>query len=270
MAVVTVPASAVEQPSEGQALTEAGERTFTRAFKGPYAALKALADGTSGGDTLGGRTVRGHSLARSPGDLGVLTFTLLADAGEEGGLPKALRAAWTCRSVRNDVSVLAYCGGAASRVALELWMKEADADLADAYQYHRTETETDTLNSQEQAIADKVRKGVESVIRFYPVLTCTSTWARVPRTFMEGLGYAGTPGAPAADETHAPSNLASVVAAHHWLKCQDDVAETGDGRWQRTESWMGIPKADGAAGWDADLYGENRWPMPVSSAGGGS
>lgn len=270
MAVVTVPASAVEQPSEGQALAESGERTFTRSFKGPYAALKALADGVSNGDTLGGRAVRGHSLARCPGDYGVLTFTLLADAGTEGGLPKAMRASWTCRSVRNDVSVLAYCGGAASRVALELWMKEADADLADANQYHRTETETDTLNSQEQAIADKVRKGVESVIRFYPVLTCTSTWPRVPRTFMERLGYADTPGAPAADETHAPSNLASVISAHHWLKCQDDVVETGDGRWQRTESWMGIPKADGAAGWDADLYGESRWPMPVSSAGGGS
>lgn len=270
MAVVTVPASAVEQPAEGQALTEAGDRTFTRSFKGPYAALKALADGTSNGDTLGGRTVRGHSLARCPGDYGVLTFTLLKDAGEAAGLPKALRAAWTCRSVRNDVSVLAYCGGAASRVALELWMKEADADLADANQYHRTETETDTLNSQEQAIADKVRRGVESVIRFYPVLTCTSTWSRIPRTFMEHLGYVDSPAAPAADETHAPSNLASVISSHSWLKCQDDVGETGDGKWQLTESWMGIPKADGAAGWDADLYGSNRWPMPVSSAGGGS
>lgn len=270
MAVVTVPATAVEQPAEGQALTEAGERTFQRSFKGPYAALKALADGTSKSDTLDGRAVRGLSLARCPGDLGVLTFTLLKDAGSEGGLPKAIRAAWTCRSVRNDVSVLAYCGGAASRVALELWQKEADADLADANQFHRTETETDTLNSQEQAIADKIRKGVESVIRFYPVLTCTSTWSRIPRTFMEHLGYVDTPGAPAADETDAPANLASVISAHHWLKCQDDVAETGDGRWQRTESWMGIPKADGAAGWDADLYGESRWPMPLSSAGGGS
>ena len=157
------------------------------------------------------------------------------------------------------------------RAALELWQKEADADLADANQFHRTGTETDTLNSQEQAIADKIRKGVESVIRFYPVLTCTSTWSRIPRTFMEHLGYVDSPAAPAADETDAPANLASVVSSHSWLKVQDDVSETGDGKWQRTESWMGIPKADGAAGWDADLYGASRWPMPLGggAAGGG-
>lgn len=266
MAVVTVPETAVEQPTEGQALTESGDRTFQRSFKGPYAALKALADGTSRSDTLDGRAVQGIDLARRPGDLGVLTFTLLRGSGSTSdGLPKALRAAWTCKSVRNDVSILAYCGSSARRVALELWMKETDADLADANQYHRTETETDTLNSQEQKIADKIRKGVESVIRFYPVLTCTSTWSRIPRTFLKNLCYVDTPGAPNADETDAPSNLESVISAHHWLKVQDDVSETGDGKWQRAESWMGIPKTDGATGWDADLYGPNRWTMPLGS-----
>ena len=265
MAVVTIPATSVEQPTETQALTEGGDRTFTRAFKDRYATLKTLSDGVSNGDTLGGRPVRGHSLERRPGDYGVLTFTLLKGSDSDSS-QTALRAAWTCKSVRNDVSVLAYCGGAARRVALELWMKEADADVADANEYHRTETETDQLNSQEQAIADKIRKGVDSVVRFYPVLTCTSTWSRIPSTFMEKLGYADTPGAPSADETIAPSNLSSVISSHNWLKCQDDVAETGDGRWTRTESWMGIPKADGG-GWDADLYGSSRWAMPL---GGGS
>ena len=37
--------------------------------------------------------------------------------------------------------------------------------------------------------------------------------------------------------------------------------ELPDGKWTRTESWMGIPAVDGS-GWDADLYGANRWPMP--------
>lgn len=265
MAVVTIPSGVVEQPDEGQALTESGDRTFTRSFKGLYATLKTLSDGVSSGDTLGGKAVRATALERRPGDYGVLTFTLLTDAGG-GGTPTALRAAWTCRSVRNDVSILAYCGGSARRVALELWMKETDADVADANQFHKTETETDALNSQEQSIADKVRKGVESVIRFYPMLTCTSTWGRVPSTFMENLGYVDTPGAPSAGETIAPSNLSSVISAHTWLKCQDDVAETGDGRWTRTESWMGVPKADGA-GWDGDLYGSSRWAMPLGEGG---
>ena len=159
------------------------------------------------------------------------------------------------------MSILAYCGDAARRVALELWMKETDADLADANQFHATETTVDTLNSQEIAIANKIRKGIDTVVRFYPVLTCKSTWSRIPSTFLTNLGFVDNPGAPTADETIAPANLSSIISAHSWLKVQDDVDETGNGRFQRVESWMGIEGT-----WDADLYGPNRWPMPLQSA----
>ena len=145
---------------------------------------------------------------------------------------------------------------------LELWMKESDAEVADANSFHKNEAETDTLNSQEIAIADKIRKGIDSVVRFYPVLTCTSTWSRIPSSFFHMLGYRDAPDAPSARKTHAPGNLSSVISAYDWLKVQDDVVETGDGKFQRVESWMGI---DGT--WDDDLYGSNRWPMPI---GGGS
>lgn len=268
MAVISIPNSAYQQVDERYALDANGVKTRRVQFKGTdYAALKTAADGISLYDAYGsGYLITGWELASVPGGGGSLTLSLAPSSGSDSSSQTALRAAWTCKSVRNDVSVLAYCGGAARRVALELWMKEADADVADANEFHRTETETDQLNSQEQEIADKIRKGVDSVVRFYPVLTCTSTWSRIPSTFMEKLGYVDTPGAPSADETVAPSNLSSVISSHDWLKCQDDVAETGDGRWTRTESWMGIPKADGG-GWDADLYGSSRWAMPL---GGGS
>ena len=212
------------------------------------------------------------SLEGVPGGGGLLTITCVPGDSATDGTQKSLKAVWTCKSVRNDVAWTAYCGGAASRVALELWMKETDADLADANQFHRTGTETDTLNSQEQAIADKIRKGVESVIRFYPVLTCTSTWSRIPRKFMENLGYTDTPGAPNADETLAPSNLSNIIEAHEWLKVQDDVAEMPDGKFTRTESWMGVVKVKGTTAFDPDLYGPARWTMPLSggAAGGGT
>ena len=60
-----------------------------------------------------------------------------------------------------------------------------------------------------------------------------------------------------------PGNLADIIAAHVWLKCQDDCVLTGDGKYQRIESWMGVLSKDG--GWDENLYGNetmNRWPMP--------
>ncbi len=256
---VNLPGTVVEQVDQSQGLSQAGG-SWSRSWKDSYAALKTAADAILIGDSHEGGLVANVQLRRVPGNYGVLTISYAKD-DTAGAVQTALKAVWTCKSVRNDMSILAYCGGAASRVNLELWMKETDAALADANTFHKNETETDTLNSQEIAIANKIRKGIDSVVRFYPVLTCTSTWSRIPSTFIQNLCYRNTPGAPAADETHAPSNLSSIISAYDWLKVQDDVEEAGDGKWKRVESWMGI---DGT--WDNDLYGSSRWPMPVQSA----
>ena len=263
---VTIPNTATEQVDRSQGLSQAGA-TWARSWKDAYATLKTAADAIKTGDAYDGGVVTNVSLRRVPGNCGVLTLTLVKDDTSSGQSPTqtALKAVWTCKSVRNDMSILAYCGGAASRVNLELWMKETDAALANANSFHTNEVATSTLNSQEIAIANKIRKGIDSVVRFYPVLTCTSTWSRIPSTFLQNIGYKNTPGAPSADETHAPGNLSSIISAYDWLKVQDDVVETGDGKFQLIESWMGI---DGT--WDAELYGSSRWPMPLQSAGGSS
>ena len=263
MAVITIPGTATEQYERTQGQTTSG-KSFTRSWKDSYNTLAALSV-KLGEDTVDGLVVTNAVVRRVPGDCGVLTLTLSNESttGGQSSVVNAQRAVWTCKTVRNDVSILAYCGGAASRVNLELWMKETDAALADANTFHKNEVATDVLNSQEIAIADKIRKGIDSVVRFYPVLTCTSTWARIPSTFLRLVGFRDTPGAPSADEVQAPSNLSSVIDAYDWLKVQDDVTEPGNGKWQRIESWMGV---DGR--WDEELYGTNRWPMPLSSAGG--
>lgn len=258
---VTIPQTAIEQVDQTQGLSQAG-KTWSRSWKDAHSALRTAADAIAIGDTYDGGVVTDVALRRVSGNYGVLVLTLTKD-DTSSSVQTALKAVWTCKSVRNDMSILAYCGGAASRVALELWMKEADAEVADANSFHKNETETDALNSQEIAIANKIRKGVDSVVRFYPVLTCTSTWSRIPSSFLQKIGYKDTPGAPSADETHAPGNLSTVISAYDWLKVQDDVVETGDGKFQRVESWMGI---DGT--WDSDLYGSSRWPMPLGSGGG--
>ena len=263
---VTIPNTATEQVDQSQGLSQAGA-TWSRSWKDAYATLKTAADAIKTGDAYDSGLVTNVNLRRVPGNYGVLTLTLVKDDTSSGQSPTqtALKAVWTCKSVRNDMSILAYCGGAASRVNLELWMKETDAEVADANSFHKNEAETDQLNSQEINIADKIRKGIDSVVRFYPVLTCTSTWSRIPSSFLQKVGYKDTPGAPSADETHAPGNLSSVISAYDWLKVQDDANETGDGKWQRVESWMGI---DGT--WDDDLYGASRWTMPIAGDSGGN
>ena len=261
---VSIPSSALRQVRVRLSADAEANKGYQIQYKDPsFSALKSATASFEKGDVVEtGWLLDSWSLEGVPGGGGMLTLQCIPDAGSgEDGSAKALRAVWTCKSVRNDMSILSYCGGAASRVALELWMKETDADVADADSYHSNETTVEQLNSQEIEIANKIRKGIDSVIRFYPVLTCKSTWSRIPGSFLTNLGFVNTPGAPSADETIAPANLSSIISAHSWLKVQDDVDETGNGRFQRVESWMGI---DGT--WDANLYGPNRWPMPLQAA----
>lgn len=268
MAVV-IPQTALRQVRVRLSVDPEANKGFQILYKDPsYSALETAAASFQRGDVVEtGWLLDSWVLEGVPGGGGMLTLQCIPnDSGSgSGSSATALRAVWTCKSVRNDVSILAYCGGAASRTALELWMKETDADLADANSYHATETTTDQLNSQEIAIANKIRKGIDTVIRFYPVLTCKSKWSRIPGSFLVKLGFVDNPAAPSADETIAPANLSSIISAYSWLKVQDDVDETGNGRFQRIESWMGI---DGT--WDADLYGSQRWPMPLQSSSSNS
>ncbi len=81
------------------------------------------------------------------------------------------------------------------------------------------------------------------------------------------------PGSSGALLTKHPRGLAGKLALYQWLKSQDDLDELPDGKWTRTESWMGILKADDPSGgnspWDADLYGAGRWTFPAFPNGGG-
>ena len=260
---VSIPSSALRQVRIRLSADPEANKGYQILYKDPsFDALKTATASFVKGDVVEtGWILDSWVLEGVPGGGGLLTLQCIPGSGSDTTSSTAQRAIWTCKSVRNDMSILAYCGDAARRVALELWMKETDADLADANQFHATETTVDTLNSQEIAIANKIRKGIDTVVRFYPVLTCKSTWSRIPSTFLTNLGFVDNPGAPTADETIVPANLSSIISAHSWLKVQDDVDETGNGRFQRVESWMGIEGT-----WDADLYGPNRWPMPLQSA----
>ena len=268
---VSIPASAFKQVRKSRQLDQNGQG-YQVQYKGTsYDELQTAAAAFAKGDVVEtGWILDSWQLEGVPGGGGLLTITCVPDDSGSGGTQTALKAVWTCKSVRNDVAWTAYCGispgSNPNRVDLEMWMKETDAELAKAYKYRDdTGTEHHELSEPSKKLAAKIDKGVESVIRFYPVLTCTSTWSRIPATFMEDLGYTDTPGAPSANETHAPSNLSAIIEAHEWLKVQDDVAELPDGKFSRTESWMGVKKTDAQSGttaFDPDLYGKNRGPMP--------
>ena len=276
MANFTPPTTAVAQPDETAGRDDAGNLKKSFSWKGPYTDLETAGKGIARGDVVAtGWVASSWSVRRTPGDCGVLTVectppdpTSGSGTEEDPTVVEPLKDIWSIKSVRNDVSIMAYCGPSPGanpqRALIEAWMKEPDGDLAENLQFRKSDgTVFDISNSEYPAtvaLIGKIRKGIEAVIRFYPVVTRTRTYAAVPPACLENLGFIDTPPAPAGT-AKKPSGLAAAVNAHQWLKVQDDAQEQTDGNWTRTESWMGIPAVDGS-GWDADLYGANRWPMP--------
>ena len=276
MANFTPPLTATPQPDEMAGCDDTGNLKKSFSWKGPYTDLETAGKGIAKGDVVAsGWVASSWSVRRTPGDYGVLTVectppdpTSGSGTEEDPTVVEPLKDIWSIKSVRNDVSIMAYCGPSPGanpqRALIEAWMKEPDGDLAENLQFRKSDgTVFDISNSEYPAtvaLIGKIRKGIEAVIRFYPVVTRTRTYADCPPACLENIGFIDTPPAPAGT-AKKPSGLATAVNAHQWLKVQDDAQEQTDGKWTRTESWMGIPAVDGS-GWDADLYGANRWPMP--------
>lgn len=276
---VNIPNSALLQVRKRLSSDSAGSLGYTIQYKDKsFSSLKTATASFARGDAVEtGWLLDTFLLESIPGGGGILTLVCMPESSGTTSTPKALKAVWTCKSVRNDVSILGYCGSGNNnpdRPWIECWMKEPDQDVASSYNYRKTDGTIADINndltpstkaSPTRAVIEKIKSGVDSVIRFYPLLTCTSTWSRVPNTFFRNLGYVDTPSAPSADTTIAPTSLSTIISAHEWLKVQDDVQETGDGKFTRTESWMGILiTTSNAHPWDPDLYGDDRWPMPLS------
>lgn len=244
------------QPSDMERLDESNAKGFSCRFKGVYSALKTAANGYSQGDTFEGNVLKSWVLERAPGNLGYLTLNLVPDdSGGSGGEQTPLKITWSVKSVRNDKSILAYCGPSEGnnpyRPRIELWMKETDPDAIEAGQFIGPHGEVKSLTDVDLLVVNKLKKGIESVIRFYPLVTRRRIYSGDPQGSFEKLGFIDD----------LPQGAPSIDGDYEWLKVQDDKDEQSDGNFVRIESWMGVLESDG--GWDENLYGENRWSMPL-------
>ena len=301
---INIPSGCYRQPTETVGTDANGSETFAYVLKGPYSTLENLRKTLRPGMVIvNGWVMSSDHLARNPGNTGTLTITCAKDADESDetvpteNATKALDETWTLRSVRNDVSILAYCGPGDDnpcREWIEAWQKEPDGELARHPGFTKPDGTVFKFGGGDQQDANratatrdllaKIRKGIESVMRFYPQLTRTRTYSKPPARVYENLSTIDKPSVgseadfavtdeqgnettiPAnTNRLKKPGNLDEIIDAHSWLKCQDDCVETGDGKFQRIESWIGVVKSDG--GWDENLYGDatmNRWEMPYS------
>lgn len=275
MANFTPPLTATPQPDEMAGCNDTGDLKKSFSWKGPYTDLETAGKGIAKGDVVAsGWVASSWSVRRTPGDYGVLTIECTPPDPTSGSgsstVVEPLKDIWTIKSVRNDVSIMAYCGSGENepnRALIEAWMKEPDGELAKKHQFKKPDGEIVQLTDDAATmdLVQKIEKGIEAVIRFYPVVTRTRTYTDCPPACLENVGFIDTPPAPAGTAKN-PTGIGVAVNAHQWLKVQDDAQEQPDGKWTRTESWMGIAKSDSTdnSPWDADLYGANRWPMPYN------
>ena len=267
---ITIPAGCWRQSDESKETSDAGESTFNYILKGGYDALDALQDSLVQGQTVvTGWFANSWHLQRGKGNSGVLTITCVPDAGAtEGQDPETLplKEVWKIHAVRNDMSILAYCGISEGnnplRRQIEMWQKETDGALADEYSFRKEDGSIEELTPASQKLAKKIAKGVESVVRFYPVLVRVRTYAAPPPDCLQGIGRVGTPPVGSSLGTaKKPGSLANRLNDFQWLKMQDDCDETADGKWTRTESWWG------AESWDENFYGPNNvWDVPYEES----
>lgn len=285
------------QPTDEAARDAEGAETLTLEWKGSYAACKETADSIEPGEEIptvaggnaytpavalyGGYHAISWTVRRGNGDTAVLSVACkkadAADTSQGGGGTLPFRDVISVKSVRNDVSILAYCGTSASqpnRAAIERWMREPDPKLAAQMKY--TDENGSVVDFNEEPLLKssipllkKIMKGTERVIRFYPQITRRRSFYAPPTGLFQKLSYIDTPPSPSSN-TLGPNGVSTLISAHQWLKVQDDCDEQQDRTWMRTESWIGIATADSQDGspWDADLYGASRWKMPKE--GGGS
>lgn len=272
--------NAILQPGNTKSHEETGE-SHTLIFKDAYTDLDTKRLALKEGDVIEtGWVAKTWTLRPVPGGYGELTINCVPDdmvptpteEDPDAKTQEPLKDLWSIKSVRNDVSVMAYCGddeNEPDRAMIEAWMKEPDGELAKRHAFRKPDGEVvylvggDDPNPANADLVAKIEKGIESVIRFYPVVTRKRTYSQVPPACLENIGFIDTPPAPAGT-AKKPNGLATAIAAHQWLKVQDDADEQADGNWMRIEAWMGIPKTDANdnSPWDADLYGPNRWQMP--------
>lgn len=281
----TTPSSAIPQVDDRRGVTSQGEETNSFFWKAPYADLETAIGSLRKGDLITtGWRASSWTLMRRPGNWGLLEIVCSPDdmTGGQSTDPSQvpLKETWSLKSVRNDISILGYCDPACPelREAIEMWQKETESDLVKEYKFrdkNGEEVELSSMGDQLINIAKKINKGVESVMRFYPLLTKRTLFSQPPATVLQNLAHIDVPSAGTGDKVHKPGNLANVISLHQWLKCQDDCDQQSDGNWVRTEAWMGIPFAavHGNQPWDPNFYGEvgdddtGRWVIPYARTG---
>lgn len=244
---------------------ESGHRSLTSdaltleyVLTGPYAALQAMMPAHGG--KFRGSPVKSATLAPKKGGMGRLSVTVgLWSAGSSGGgddgggaaEPGVLNSVLEIEMAQAEIDVRQLiAGNDAAMRALAAWDR-APAALRAALKYEDPDTGAPAaLSGPAKSVAQLILSGIESALRFHPVVTRTSYYGSDPGTkTVSGLGRVG--GQPSGSP-----------AGYEYLKTGDHWSQSRDASWMRVEQWTG------AKSWNGSLYrGGSGRPIDISLLG---
>ena len=233
-----------QQPDDSLQITQA-QTVRTERFHGMRDAIESKKNEYE----VGQRDVSSIQMDGGNGGTATLTVTY-TDPSEtdESRTADTLSTTWAMSTSQITYPIEKYCGPSegASALAWQLraWRQERDNVLYQSFQFRDSTGDIITLSGNTQKLAEKIMKGVESVMRFYPTVQKVSRLGSGKIDGLgEGLAEIDSPGGPYSG------------AAKEWLKIGDNVQQNEDGTQTRTESWLGADEID------SDLYGSSgeRW-----------
>lgn len=236
------------QPRGGHSLDAKGKIIRQHVEKGPYAEVLAAAKARPKGSLIADvGYVLQWSIQRAPGGLGVVTYNCVDQTSEKWESNDPLSDTWSIKNMQTTIPLMRYCGPSevnnANWYDITQWKKGTDKNLFNDYQYVDGNGATVTLSAFSQILADKIKLGHESVMRFYPIVTHSRIYPKKPTDDIGfKLSYIDT-----------PSEYSEV--APMFLKIQDDLDELSNGTYRRVEAWQGADELD------ENFYGtgESRW-----------
>jgi hypothetical protein len=221
-----------EQPGSPVIESANNGDSFTRTWRGPFAALRSLQISLRNNGTMDGLPITRSRLAPDgAGTTGPGTLTVTAEDGQSSGIapPETMQEMeWTV--VEKKLSAHERYKDITPETMSELeWL--CTHGKGETLEDREWTAIYENLAEIEQEYVDKRLAGTESYMMFSPVARYTTPTADF---ITSGAGFRQTPPIP-----HA--------SGYQWLKTADRSAKRGN-QWERVQEWTGADKID------TDLY----------------
>ena len=245
MANQYIGSSAVRETHESGRVTKSANNSMELVQRGKYADLLA-AQPAKGNELVTGYVVEQSTLSRARGGMGELVVQLVEKDSSSQSVPAEANESFIevdmAQVEKPLVTNKKLVTSDSTAEVIDEWRNSPpnrrrlfQIPAPDLSREAKADADDDWVTMDDEAIkvAQKIMKGIEAWLAFYPVVTRTST-------------YKARPSPANAGKIQTPP--VTVSGTWVWLKTADRVVQNAKRQYQRIEQWTASDK------WDTDLY----------------